>query len=223
MIKKNGKLSETGIPMVAANENPKVLNEKETEDMILAVETHLQKAIEALAIDTTADPNTNETAHRIAKMWVRECFKGRYTNPPKVTSFPNTQKINQILFIGPITVKSTCSHHFVPFIGKGYIAVLPDEDSNVIGLSKYARMLDWFARRPQIQEELTVQIANYIERELKPKGLAILLNCQHYCCYWRGVEDPTMKFTTSDLRGAFLDNLDVRNEFYKLVDLNERK
>lgn len=181
------------------------------------VRGYLEQCLKSLEIDTQTDHNTKDTAQRIAKMWIREKFKGRYQAPPKITVFPNVQKLDQLMTIGPISVKSTCSHHFVDFVGKCWIGILPDE--KLIGLSKYARIVDWFARRPQIQEELTAQITKWIEEKLSPRGVAVVIEAQHFCCATRGVEQEHMKFLTAEVRGKLRTNPSLKDEFYRQISL----
>src|SRR4029453_657317 len=116
-----------------------------------------QTVLEALVIDTVNDHNTRGTARRVARMFLHEVFKGRYYPMPRVTEFPNAERLNELMIVGPITGRSACSHHFVPILGKLWIGVLPSEASNLVGLSKYARLADWIMSRPQIQEEAIVQ------------------------------------------------------------------
>jgi GTP cyclohydrolase IA len=123
------------------------------------VEIKMQGVLESLVIDTENDHNTGHTARRVAKMYLNEVFKGRYVEGPSVTEFPNAEHLNELMIVGPITVRSACSHHFCPVIGKVWIGVMPNEHTNVIGLSKYARMAEWIMNRPQIQEEAVVQLA----------------------------------------------------------------
>lgn len=131
---------------------------EELSEMEKTIIGSLEEILRKLDIDIESDHNTKDTAKRIAKMWIYEKFSGRYQNAPKITVFPNIKKLSQLMTIGPINIKSTCSHHFVDFIGKCWIGILPGD--KLIGLSKYARIVDWFARRPQIQEELTSQITS---------------------------------------------------------------
>lgn len=197
-----------------ANENA-YLTEKQLDDIQEKVTKGLQKVLSDLQIDTEHDHNTKETAHRIAKMWVREKFRGRYTRAPRITIFPNIQNIDQLMTIGPINIKSVCSHHFVDFTGKCWIGILPGE--KLIGLSKYARITDWFARRPQIQEELTAQITHWIEQNLKPRGVAVVIKAKHACCSSRGIEDSDMEFLTTEIRGAFREDNSLKQEFYEQI------
>jgi GTP cyclohydrolase I len=172
--------------------------------------------LRGLVIDTENDHNTQETAKRIAKMYVREVFRGRYQPMPSVTDFPNAKHLDEIYTIGPITVRSGCSHHMVPIMGKAWVGVLPSE--RVIGISKFIRLVEWIMARPQIQEEATVQVADLIEQLINPKGLAIVVRAQHQCMTWRGVRETDTSMTTSVMRGVFLTNPAARSEFLKLIE-----
>ena len=108
----------------------------------------MRTVLESLVIDTESDHNTQDTARRVAKMYVTEVFRGRYL-PIPVTEFPNVEHLNELMIVGPITVRSACSHHLCPIIGRVWIGVMPDEHSNLIGLSKYARLCDWVMSRPR--------------------------------------------------------------------------
>lgn len=175
--------------------------------------------LRALGIDTESDHNTRGTAARMAKMFCRETFNGRYTTPPDITTFPNTRKLDELVVTGPISVRSTCSHHFCPILGSCYIGVIYDK--RLAGLSKFNRVVEWFASRPQIQEEMVVQIADFLERTLKPKGLAIVLNAQHTCMTWRGVKEcPTASMTTNVMRGVFRKDAGARSEFLTTLALH---
>ena len=180
------------------------------------VTASMQELLEPLVIDTQSDHNTRGTARRIARMFLHEVFRGRYHPMPSVTEFPNAERLNELMIVGPITVRSACSHHLVPILGKLWIGVLPSEQSNLIGLSKYSRIADWIMRRPQIQEEAVIQLADLLERRLRPDGLAIVLEADHLCTQWRGVKDES-HMTNSVMRGAFLTNPELRKEFLQLV------
>jgi GTP cyclohydrolase I len=130
----------------------------------------MEGVLDSMVIDTARDHNTANTARRVAKMYVNEVFKGRYVKPPEITEFPNAERLNELMIVGPITVRSACSHHFCPVIGKLWIGVMPNERTNVIGLSKYARLAEWIMGRPQIQEEAVVQLADLIQQKTKPDG-----------------------------------------------------
>ena len=124
------------------------------------VEARVQALLESLVIDTVSDHNTHETARRVAKMYLREVFRGRYDPMPPVTDFPNVERLSELLVVGPITVRSACSHHLCPILGRIWIGVLPNAESRLIGLSKYARVADWIMSRPQIQEEAVKLLAD---------------------------------------------------------------
>jgi GTP cyclohydrolase IA len=181
------------------------------------VSDKMQGVLDSLVIDTNHDHNTASTARRVAKMYVNEVFNGRYVPAPSITDFPNAEHLNELMIVGPITVRSACSHHFCPVIGKIWIGVLPNQNTNVIGLSKYARLAEWVLGRPQIQEEAVVQLADLIETKTKPDGLALVMEATHYCMAWRGVKDMDSRMINSVMRGAFLTNGDLRREFFSLI------
>ena len=181
------------------------------------VEARMQEVLEALVIDTANDHNTTGTARRIAKMFVDEVFRGRYAAPPAVTAFPNAARLQELLIVGPITVRSACSHHFCPIVGRVWIGVLPDAASDLIGLSKYARLCDWVMSRPQIQEEAVVMLADELERRVRPDGLAVVMEADHFCMHWRGVKDAEPAMTNSVMRGAFLTDASLRSELLGLI------
>ena len=185
--------------------------------MLSEVETKMQGVLDSLVIDTERDHNTTKTAHRVAKMFVNEVFKGRYSHVPTITEFPNAEHLNELMIVGPITVRSACSHHFCPVIGKIWIGVMPNEHTNVIGLSKYARLAEWVMGRPQIQEEAVVQLADLIQEKTQPDGLAIVMEASHYCMAWRGVKDMDSKMINSVMRGVFLKDPNLRREFLSLI------
>ncbi len=180
------------------------------------VAERMQALLESLVIDTESDHNTQDTARRVARMYLNEVFAGRYRKAPAMTEFPNVEKLNELLVVGPITVRSACSHHFCPIMGRLWIGVLPNADSNLIGLSKYARLADWIMSRPQIQEEAVKTLADELERCLLPDGLAVVMKADHFCMHWRGVKDES-QMTSSVMRGAFLRNASLRREFLGLI------
>ena len=201
-----------------ANDNiSDFIREGELDELKAEVQSRMQQVLRALVIDTTNDANTRKTAERVARMFVTEVFHGRYVPMPKVTEFPNTAHLNQLMLVGPITVRSACSHHLCPIMGKVWIGVLPNEQSNLIGLSKYARICDWIMGRPQIQEEAIVMLADELERRVKPDGLALVMESDHFCMQWRGVKDSEASMTNSVMRGAFLKDATLRREFLSLL------
>ena len=189
----------------------------ELEKLLDEVEEKMKGVLSSLVIDTDNDHNTTDTARRVAKMYVQEVFKGRFVKPPVITEFPNVEHLNELMIVGPITVRSACSHHFCPVIGKIWIGVLPNKNTNVIGLSKYARLAEWVMGRPQIQEEAVVQLADLIQVKTQPDGLAIVMEATHFCMAWRGVKDMDSRMINSVMRGAFLKDPDLRREFLSLI------
>lgn len=187
------------------------------EKLLDEVTVKMQGVLDSLVIDTENDHNTSDTARRVAKMYVNEVFRGRYVQAPTITEFPNVGHLNELMIVGPITVRSACSHHFCPVIGKIWIGVLPNEHTNVIGLSKYARLAEWVMGRPQIQEEAVVQLADLIQEKTQPDGLAIVMEASHYCMAWRGVKDMDSRMINSVMRGVFLKDPNLRREFLSLI------
>ena len=181
------------------------------------VESKMKGVLDSMVIDTEHDHNTHNTARRVAKMYLNEVFKGRYQPVPPITEFPNVGHLNELMIVGPIVVRSACSHHFCPVIGKIWIGVLPNEHTNVIGLSKYARLAEWVMGRPQIQEEAVVQLADLIQQKTQPDGLAIVMEATHFCMSWRGVKDMDSKMINSVMRGVFLKDMNLRREFLALI------
>ncbi|HWP17828.1 MAG TPA: GTP cyclohydrolase I [Burkholderiaceae bacterium] len=193
----------------------------ELEALLDEVQGKIAGVLESLVIDTESDHNTQDTARRVAKMYLNEVFKGRYVRIPPVTEFPNVERLNELMIVGPVTVRSACSHHFCPIIGKLWIGVMPNEHSNLIGLSKYARLAEWIMSRPQIQEEAVTQVADLLQDKMQPDGLAIVMEADHFCMQWRGVKDMDSKMVNSVMRGAFLKDANLRREFLAL--LNQRR
>ncbi len=201
-----------------ANDNIAAFIEPGELDALQAeVQTRMQEVLKSLVIDTESDHNTQETAKRVAKMFVREVFAGRYAQAPTVTEFPNISRLNELMIVGPITVRSACSHHLCPIIGKVWIGIMPNEHSNLIGLSKYVRLTDWIMSRPQIQEEAVIMLANELETRVRPDGLAVVMEADHFCMHWRGVKDIEAAMTNSVMRGAFLTDPNLRREFLSLM------
>jgi GTP cyclohydrolase I len=189
----------------------------EIEALQAEVAEKMRGVLDSLVIDTESDHNTVGTAERVARMYVQEVFRGRYVVQPPVTEFPNIEQLNELMIIGPVTVRSACSHHLCPIIGRVWVGVMPNQVSNLIGLSKYARLVGWIMTRPQIQEEAVTQLADLLHEKLKPDGLAIVMEADHYCMQWRGVKDMESKMVNSVMRGAFLTNASLRREFLALL------
>ncbi len=201
-----------------ANDNiADFLEPGELELLLDEVEEKMKGVLSSLVIDTERDHNTDQTARRVAKLYVNEVFRGRYVSAPAITEFPNAEHLNELMIVGPITVRSACSHHLCPVIGQIWIGVLPNEHTNVIGLSKYARLAEWVMGRPQIQEEAVVQLADLIQQKTQPDGLAIVMEATHFCMGWRGVKDMDSKMINSVMRGSFLKDPNLRREFLSLI------
>ncbi len=205
-----------------ANDNiAAFIEDGELDELKAEVEAKMQEVLRALVIDTESDHNTTETAQRVARMFVTEVFRGRYVAMPPVTEFPNVERLNELMIVGPVKVRSACSHHLCPILGRVWIGVLPNEHSNLIGLSKYARICEWIMSRPQIQEEAVVQLADLLEEKVQPDGLAVLMQADHFCMQWRGVKDIDAKMTNSVMRGTFKDDPSLRRDFLSLIRGNE--
>ena len=179
----------------------------------------IRRLLDALVIDRFNDPNTRETAERVGQMLVDEWFKGRYQPRPKMTAFPNTKKLDELYTVGPIQVRSTCSHHLVPIEGRCWIGVVPGD--TLIGLSKFARLCEWVMARPQIQEEATVQLADEIEGLIQPLGLGVVVKARHLCMTSRGVREPAAEMTTSVMRGILREDARARSEFFELLRVGQ--
>ena len=203
-----------------ANDNISAFIEPgELEALIDEVESKMKAVLESLVIDTESDHNTQDTARRVAKMYITEVFRGRYVPPPPITEFPNAERLNELMIVGPITVRSACSHHFCPIMGRLWIGLMPNEHSNLIGLSKYTRLAEWIMSRPQIQEEAITQMAEVLMRKVSPDGLAVVMEADHFCMHWRGVRDAETKMVNSVMRGSFLKDAALRREFLSLINL----
>ena len=187
----------------------------ELETLEKEVASRVKDLLKTLLIDVDNDHNTQETAERVSRMYINEVFKGRYHKQPKVTSFPNDKKLDEIYTIGPISVRSACSHHLVPILGDCWIGIKPGD--KVIGLSKFARVADWVFSRPHIQEEAVMILADEIEKLCEPKGLGIIIKAQHYCMKWRGVKEPDTSMINSVVRGDFRHDPILKQEFFELV------
>lgn len=205
-----------------ANDNiSEFLEPGDLEALLEEVAARMQGVLESLVIDTTNDHNTQDTARRVAKMYLTEVFAGRYSPAPRVTEFPNAESLNELMIVGPITIRSACSHHFCPIMGRLWIGILPNEHSNLIGLSKYSRLAEWIMGRPQIQEEAISQLADLLMSKVTPDGLAVVMEADHFCMHWRGVKDTSAKMINSVMRGTFLKDAALRREFLSLIQLKD--
>lgn len=211
-------MAETDFKLPYANGNhPRTPEEKE--EIIANAAAAYEKYMDALGFDWRSDPNSADTPRRVAKAFVNDLAVGCYSDPPNITTFDNVDQYDGLVFQGDIKVNSFCSHHHLPFIGKAHVSYIPGKEGQVIGLSKINRIVEWFSRRPQVQENLTMQIHNYMNEVCEGnKGIAVLVEANHTCAGLRGVKhDSIMK--TARMSGAFLDNKDVntRQEFYDFV------
>ena len=203
-----------------ANDNiAAFLEPGDLESLFDEVGEKMRGVLESLVIDTESDHNTQDTARRVAKMYLTEVFRGRYMAAPAVTEFPNVERLNELMIVGPITVRSACSHHFCPIMGRLWIGLMPNEHSNLIGLSKYSRLAEWVMSRPQIQEEAITQMAELLMRKVSPDGLAVVMEADHFCMHWRGVKDSETKMINSVMRGSFLKDAALRREFLSLINM----
>ncbi|MDE2382980.1 MAG: GTP cyclohydrolase I [Alphaproteobacteria bacterium] len=201
-----------------ANDNiAEFIEPGEHEQLLEEVAGKMQAVLESLVIDVENDHNTQGTARRVAKMYINEIFKGRFRKAPSLTEFPNASNLNELMIVGPITVRSACSHHLCPIMGKLWIGLMPNQHSNLIGLSKYTRLADWIMSRPQIQEEAITQVADLFMDLVKPDGLAIVMEADHFCMQWRGVKESDSLMINSVMRGSFLKNPSLRREFLSLI------
>lgn len=193
-------------------------SDEEKKQMIENASLHYGNYMTALGIDWKNDPNSSDTPMRVAKAFVNDLAQGCYMDAPKITAFDNLDGYDGIVFQGNIDVKSFCSHHHLPFVGHAHVAYIPSVDGKVIGLSKLNRIVEYFARRPQVQENLTMQIHDYINSVCEGNaGVAVMVEANHMCACVRGVRhDSTMM--TSKMSGAFKMDGNARSEFYKFVE-----
>lgn len=190
------------------------LSEAERQAMIAAAARKLEELFDILRIDHASDHNTRDTPQRVAKMYVEEILEGRYTAPPKITEFDNAQAYDQLIVTGPIELRSMCAHHLMPIYGAAYIGILPAADGRIIGLSKYDRIVEYFASRLQIQEELVKQIGQYIMDMTSPRGLAVRISAVHMCKTHRGVRaSHRSRMVNTYYWGEMAENAALKSEF----------
>ena len=207
------RLIEAGVRFNANDNISKYVNEEELKLLQKEVEVQFQNVLSSLVIDTENDHNTKETAKRVSKMWIKEVFGGRYKSLPNITVFPNLG-YKSLYTSGPISIKSTCAHHFQNIVGNCWVGIIPNGE--VIGLSKFNRLVYHIAERPQIQEEMTTQIAEALQIYAKTKNIAVLLKAEHHCMTHRGVREHESDMTTAIMLGAFKDDPAAREEFYDI-------
>ena len=183
-------------------------------EKVRVIARHMRGIIEALGLDP-ADPNLKETDERVAKMYL-EMFHGLAEGAePKVTVFPNEEHYTAMVMEKDIPFYSMCAHHFVPFYGHAHVAYIPNE--RIVGLSKIPRIVEFYARRPQLQERLTEQVAGFMAEKLGPQGVMVVIEARHLCVEMRGVKKPGASTVTSAIRGIFF-NRPVREEFLDLLN-----
>jgi GTP cyclohydrolase I len=189
-------------------------NRAEKAVMMAQAAKKLEELFDVLHIDHRNDHNMRDTPRRVAKMFVEEILHGRYNEPPKITEFENVERYDQMIVTGPIEVRSMCAHHLMPIYGEAYIGVLPSPTGNIIGLSKYDRIVQYFSSRLQIQEELVAQIGNYIVDVTKPRGLAVRISAVHMCKTHRGVRaSSNSRMVNSAYYGDMLTDPSLKAEF----------
>ncbi len=213
------RLEERGISYFANDNLAECIEPGELKELEEEVSGRIRDLLKSLVIDIDNDHNTTETAQRVARMYINEVFKGRYHSQPKITSFPNVKNLDEIYTVGPITVRSACSHHFVPIMGNCWIGIKPG--ARVIGLSKFSRVADWVFSRPHIQEEAVMILADEIERLCEPQGLGIIIKADHYCMKLRGVKESQCSMVNSVVRGDFRHDTSLKQEFFELVRQQE--
>lgn len=213
------RVREAGLRFHANDNISRFIAPGELEELLDEVAGKMKAVLDSLVIDTDNDHNTQDSARRVAKMYLNEVFRGRYHPAPPVTEFPNASGLNELMIVGPVTVRSACSHHLCPIMGRLWVGVMPNQHSNLIGLSKYARLADWVMSRPQIQEEAITQLADLLMEKVKPDGLAVVMEADHFCMQWRGVKDPGSKMVNSVMRGSFLKDAALRREFLSIISL----
>ncbi len=178
---------------------------------------HFREIMHILGLDLT-DDSLKGTPERVAKMYIREIFSGlNPRNKPEVALFENKYQYNQMLVEKNIQFYSNCEHHFVPIIGKAHVAYI--SSGQVVGLSKINRIVQHYARRPQVQERMTIQIAQELRQALQTEDVAVVIDAQHLCVASRGIQDITSATTTSEFTGKFNDPK-VREEFFRYISLD---
>lgn len=183
------------------------------DERIPKIARHFEEILRILGLDLE-DPNLADTPTRVGRMYL-EVFAGLDSgNHPRLTTFPNREGYDQMVTVRDVPFYSMCAHHFLPFFGRAHVAYFPSE--RFVGLSKLARIVEFYARRPQLQERLTEQIINCLQTELRPSGAMVVLQANHLCMEMRGVQKPGAQTTTSAIRGIF-NNRAVREEFLELL------
>jgi GTP cyclohydrolase IA len=209
------RISAAGASCFANHNISEYIQPGELDHLVDEVAEKFQSVLSSLVIDTENDHNTQDTARRVAKMMVHEIFSGRFNPAPRVTSFPN-MGYQSLYTTGPINIQSTCAHHFQNITGNCWVGVFPEHE--VIGLSKFNRVVQWITRRPQIQEEMTVQIAEELKKFTKTQHVAVIVKANHHCMTARGVREHTSDMTTAIMSGYFQTDPSLKAEFYQLFN-----
>tara|TARA_Y100000385_G_scaffold125962_1_gene130978 strand:+ start:6270 stop:6944 length:675 start_codon:yes stop_codon:yes gene_type:complete len=213
------RLERAGKRYFAADNISEFMHEGDREALIDELTEKFHDVLNGLVIDTENDPNSQDTGRRLAKMYVNEIMAGRYDAAPKVTSFPNDGKYDQLIIVRS-DIKSMCSHHHQPVTGICYIACLPGD--NVIGLSKYTRIAQHLAQRGHLQEELTEMIAADIEELTQSPAVGVYIRARHGCCENRGIRSSNSSTQTTVLKGALKTDSALRNEFMHNIQIQEQ-
>jgi len=195
---------------------------EEIELMIIEASAHYGRFLMSMGFDYTADRQTIDTPRRVAKAWLKDLVLGSVSTPPDITVFPNDENYDGVVIQTGIPVVSLCAHHNLPFTGYASVAYVPGD--KVVGLSKLNRIVDWFARRPQMQESLTQQIHTFLSEKLECKSVAVSIASKHMCCSNRGIKHPTSTMTTNKFSGVFMEpgNL-IREEFLQAIMKNGKE
>jgi GTP cyclohydrolase IA len=205
------------IKKIKSNENI-IRSTSDRDEMLLDATKYYGKFLDSLGFDWKHDPNMMDTPNRVAKMFIDELYAGSFNAPPNITAFDNVDGYDGMVFQGNIKMQSTCSHHAVPFVGVAHIAYIPSADGKIIGLSKLNRIVEYYARRPQVQENLTMQIHSHVDQMCEGNiGVAVMIEANHMCVQVRGVEHDSIMKTTK-LSKRFLTEDKVLNELYQFIN-----
>jgi GTP cyclohydrolase I len=193
----------------------------EVEKMINKAAKAYGEFLNAVGFDYMADRQTEDTPRRVAKAWLKDLIVGSISDEPNITVFPNDENYDGLVIQSGIPIVSMCAHHNLAFTGYATVAYVPAE--NVIGLSKLNRIVEWFSRRPQMQESLTQQVHDYIADKMDCGSVAVSIACKHTCCSHRGIKHPSV-MTTNKFSGVFMEpNNLIREEFLHAIEINGTK
>jgi GTP cyclohydrolase I len=199
------------------------LSHEQRNTMIAAATRKFEELLDILQVDHRFDHNPRDTPGRVARMLVDETMAGRYSAPPAITAFDNAAAFDNLIVTGPIEVRSTCAHHFMPIYGQAFIGVVPASEGKIIGLSKYDRIVEHFSARLQIQEELVQQIGSHIMDSTAPRGLAVRISAVHMCKTHRGVHAThRSRMVTTSYFGALAEEQALKDEFLRECSNVER-